>query len=349
MVQTVRARGANQALNKREQRLLSTDIPTDILKEMHVKMVKIRKFEEKVAEILLSPKKEITTPCHLYIGQEAIATGVCANLRKDDYVLSTHRSHGHFIAKGGDLKALMAELYCRKTGCSRGKGGSMHVASPDVGLPGSSAIVGGTIPIAVGAALAFSMQDSNAVSVAFFGDGAAHEGVFYESLNFASLKKLPVIFVCENNLYCTHLSVADTLANTEIYRIADAFAMPGVRIDGNNVMEVYSVAKKAIEDARRGKGPTLVEAMTYRWLGHVGPYDDLDKGLRSKEELDCWIKKCPIKALEKFLLEHGIVSESERDLIYKVISDEVEEALAFARESPYPSEDYLLRDVFETR
>jgi pyruvate dehydrogenase E1 component alpha subunit len=312
-------------------------------------MVRIRKFEEKVAEILLSPRKEITTPCHLYIGQEAVATGVCASLRKDDYVFSTHRSHGHFIAKGGDLKALMAELYCRKTGCSRGRGGSMHVASPDVGLPGSSAIVGGTIPIAVGAALAFSMRGSDAVSVAFFGDGAAHEGVLYESLNFASLKKLPAVFVCENNLYCTHLSVADTLADTEIYRKADVFAMPGVRIDGNDVMEVYSVAKKAIEDARHGKGPTLIEAMTYRWLGHVGPYDDLDKGLRSKDELDCWTKKCPIKRFEKFLLENHIISEPERDLIHKASSDQVEEALEFARQSPYPSEDDLLRDVFKTR
>jgi TPP-dependent pyruvate/acetoin dehydrogenase alpha subunit len=332
---------------KRQRRLLSTDIPTGILKEMHVTMVRIRKFEERVSEILLSPKKEITTPCHLYIGQEAVATGVCASLRKDDYVFSTHRSHGHFIAKGGDLKALMAELYCRKTGCSRGKGGSMHIASPDVGLPGSSAIVGGTIPIAVGAALAFYMQDSDAVSVAFFGDGAAHEGVFYESLNFASLKKLPTIFVCENNLYCTHLSVADTLADTEIYRIADAFAMPSVRIDGNNVMEVYSVAKKAIEDARRGKGPTLIEAMTYRWRGHVGPHDDLDKGLRSKEELACWMERCPIKTLEEFLLGQGFMSKSERDLMHKTVAEEVEEAVAFARRSPYPSENALLRDVFK--
>jgi len=318
MVQEVWARGENQTLNKKEQSSLASDIPTDILRKMYVTMVKIRKFEERVAELVTSPK-EIITPCHLYIGEEAGATGVCSALKRDDYVFSTHRSHGHYIAKGGDLKALMAELYCKKTGCSKGKGGSMHVASPDIGLPGSSAIVGGTIPIAAGAALAFSMQNKDAVSVAFFGDGAAHEGVFYESLNFASLKKLPVIFFCENNLYCTHLSIADTLADTNIYKKAEAFGMPGIRIDGNNVMEVYKVAKKAIEDARNGKRPTLIESMTYRWRGHVGPYDDLDQGLRSKEELDFWMNRCPIKMLEKFLLEHGIMSELERDRIHKAI------------------------------
>ena len=335
-------------MNEKEQNLLASDIPTDVLRKMYATMVKIRKFEERVAE-LVTPPKEIVTPCHLYIGEEAGATGVCSALKRDDYVFSTHRSHGHFIAKGGDLKALMAELYCRKTGCSRGKGGSMHVASPDIGLPGSSAIVGGTVPIAAGAALAFSMQNKDAVSVAFFGDGAAHEGVFYESLNFASLKKLPVIFFCENNLYCTHLSIADTLADTNIYKKAEAFGMPGIRIDGNNVMEVYKVAKKAIEDARNGKGPTLIESMTYRWRGHVGPYGDLDKGLRSKEELDLWMNRCPIKMLEKFLLEHSVMSELERDQIHKALSEEIEEAVKFAKESPYPDENDLLHDVFKAK
>jgi len=333
-------------LNEREQDFLASDIPTDILRKMYVTMVKIRNFEEKVSELLIS-SKEIITPCHLYIGEEAVATGVCSNLGKDDYVFSTHRSHGHFIAKGGNLKALMAELYCKKTGCSKGKGGSMHVASAEIGLPGSSAIVGGITPIASGVALAFSMQKKDTVSVAFFGDGAAHEGVFYESLNFASLKKLPVLFVCENNLYCTHLPIAACLADTNIYKKAEAFGMPGVRIDGNNVMEVYKVARRAIEDARSGKGPTLIECMTYRWRGHVGPYDDLDKGLRSKEELDYWMNRCPIKILEGFLLENGIMSESERDQIHKAVSGEVEEAVKFARESPYPDENDLLHDVFK--
>jgi TPP-dependent pyruvate/acetoin dehydrogenase alpha subunit len=325
-----------------------TNIAPNIQRSMYVTMVRLRKFEERVAQLLMPPK-EIITPCHLYIGQEAVATGVCANLRNDDYVFSTHRSHGHYLAKGGDMKALMAELYCKKTGCSKGKGGSMHIASPNVGLPGSSAIVGGTIPIAVGTALAFSMQKKNGVSVAFFGDGAVQEGVFYESLNFASLKKLPVIFVCENNLYCTHLPIAACLADTEIYKKASVFAMSGIRVDGNNVIEVFSTAKKAIEDARSGKGPTLIECMTYRWRGHVGPYDDLDQGLRSKEELDCWTKKCPIRRFERLLLEQGIILDTEKDQIHKDISEEVEESVIFARESPYPDKAELTRNVFKQK
>jgi TPP-dependent pyruvate/acetoin dehydrogenase alpha subunit len=336
-------------LKQKEVKSASSDVPPNILRKMYVTMVRIRKFEEKVAELLLAPKKEITTPCHIYIGQEAIATGVCSVLKKDDWVFSTHRSHGHFIAKGGSLKALMAELYCKKTGCSKGRGGSMHIASPEQGLPGSSAMVGGTIPIAVGAALAFSMQNKDAVSVAFFGDGAVSEGVFYESLNFASLKKSPVIFVCENNLYCTHLPVSECLADTNIYKKAEAFGMPGIKIDGNNVIEVYRTAKKAIEEAHSRKGPTLIECMTYRWRGHVGPYDDLDKGLRSKEELDYWMSRCPIKIFEKFLLGQGLMSESERVSITKAVSEEIDQAVTFARESPYPNETELLNGVFKLK
>jgi pyruvate dehydrogenase E1 component alpha subunit len=310
-------------------------------------MQRIRKFEERVAELV--SKNEIICPCHLYIGEEAVATGVCAALRKDDYVFSTHRSHGHYIAKGGDVKALMAELYCRATGCSKGRGGSMHLASPDIGLPGSSAMVAGTIPLAVGAALAFSLQKRDSVSVAFFGDGATNEGTFYESLNFASLRKLPVIFVCENNFYSTHMPISACLADTDIYKKAEAFNLQSVRVDGNNVAEVFKVAKKAVEDARSGKGPTLIECMTYRWRGHVGPSYDLNKGLRSKEELDYWMNRCPIKALEEFLIEQDFISISERNKIYEGIKEEIEEALVFAKESPYPDpdEDAVLSDVFK--
>lgn len=321
-------------------------IPTDTLRSMYVTMVRLRKFEERVGE-LVTPPKEIITPCHLYIGQEAVATGVCSALRKDDYVFSTHRSHGHYLAKGGNMKTLMAELFGKKTGCSKGKGGSMHIASSAMGLPGSSAIVGGTIPIAVGTALALSMQGKDAVSVAFFGDGAVQEGVFYESLNFASLKKLPVIFVCENNLYCTHLSVADCLADPDIYKKSEVFAMPGIKVDGNDVIEVLNTAKSVVENARSGKGPALMECMTYRWRGHVGPYDDLDKGLRSKEELDCWMRRDPIRILESYLSKHGIMSEHERDEIHRSVLEEVEESVRFARESPYPDEKDLLSNVFK--
>ena len=322
------------------------DIPSSTLRTLYIMMLRIRKFEERVAE-LLQPEPEIICPVHLYTGQEAIAAGVCANLRKDDYVFSTHRSHGHYLAKGGSMKALMAELYGRATGCSKGRGGSMHLSSPELGLPGSSAIVAGTIPLAVGAALAFSIQKSDNVSVAFFGDGAAGEGVFYESLNFASLKKLPVIFVCENNLYSTHLPISACLANTDIYKKAEIFKMPGVRIDGNNVIEVYEAAKKAIENARSGNGPTLLECLTYRWRGHVGPNYDLDKGLRSKEELDYWMSRCPVDKLEEFLMDQGIVSNSENKLICREVDKEVEAALVYAKESPYPDQSELTSHVFE--
>ena len=316
---------------------LAMDIPTETLREMYVTMVRIRKFEEVIGELV--SKNEIICPCHLYIGEEAVATGVCSALRKDDYVFSTHRSHGHYIAKGGDIKAMMAELYGKETGCSKGRGGSMHLASPDVGLPGSSAIVAGTIPLAVGTALAFSLQKRDSVSVAFFGDGAANEGTFYESLNFASLKKLPVIFVCENNFYSTHMHISACLADTDIYKKAEAFKIPSIRVDGNNIMEVFNVAKRAVEDARCGKGPALIECMTYRWRGHVGPSYDLEKGLRSKEELEYWMNRCPIKALEEFLLEHDFISESEKNKIYENIEEEIEEALVFAKDSPYPDPD----------
>jgi len=313
------------------------NISQDILLKMYRTMIRIREFEESLTEPL--KKNEIACPVHLYIGQEAVATGVCVDLRKEDLVFSTHRSHGHYIAKGGDTKALMAELYGKETGCSKGRGGSMHLASSDVGLPGSSAIVAGTIPLAVGAALAFSMQKKDAVSVAFFGDGAANEGTFYEALNFAGLEKLPVIFVCENNAYSTHMPISCCLADVNIYKKAEMFNMPGIRVDGNNVIEVYEVAKKAINDARNGKGPILMECMTYRWRGHVGPSDDLDKGLRSKEELEYWMSKDPIKGLEKFLFKLGILSESDKIRIYENTKKEIEKAFAFAKESLYPDPD----------
>ena len=324
----------------------NADVPTRIQRSMYVNMLKIRLFEEKVADLVAGG--EIICPCHLYVGEEAVAAGVCANLRRDDMVFSTHRSHGHYIAKGGDIRTLMAELYGRKTGCAGGRGGSMHLASPEIGFPGSTAIVAGSIPPAAGVALAFSLQKKDSVSVSFFGDGAVNEGVWYETLNFASLKKLPVIFVCENNLYSTHMPVSSCLADSEIYKKASTLNMPGVRIDGNDVAEVYRTAKKAIDTARRGKGPTLIECMTYRWRGHVGPNFDLDKGLRSREELDSWMARCPIKALEKRLIADGKINESDRDRLYRDIEKEIEEALVFAKASPLPDGDELLDNVFKT-
>ncbi len=320
------------------------DVPVATLRAMYYMMKKIRRFEENVAELVL--ENEIICPCHLYIGQEAVAVGVCSALRKDDWVFSTHRSHGHYIAKGGDINTLMAELYGKATGCSRGRGGSMHIAAIDMGLAGSSAIVSGTIPMAVGSAFAFSNIEHDVVSVAFFGDGAVCEGTFYESLNFAALKKLPVIFVCENNLYSTHMPISECLANTNIYQKASMFNIPGIRINGNNAIEVYKTAEMVIENARRGKGPTLIECLTYRWLGHVGPHDDLDKGLRSYEELKSWTAKCPIKELEGLLLDRNIISQQEIAHTTQMIDEEIRKAIIYAKESPFPDVNELTQFVF---
>jgi TPP-dependent pyruvate/acetoin dehydrogenase alpha subunit len=325
---------------------MAKNIPKDILLQLYRTMVRTREFEESLTEPLI--RKEIICPVHLYIGQEAVAAGVCANLRTEDIVFSTHRSHGHYIAKGGDTKALMAELYGKVTGCSKGRGGSMHIASANLGLPGSSAIVAGTIPLAVGTALAFSMQKKDAVSVAFFGDGAANEGTFYESLNLAGLKKLPVVFVCENNGYSTHMPISCCLADVNIYKKARMFKMPGTRIDGNNVIEVFRTAKRAVKRAKDGNGSTLIECMTYRWRGHVGPSYDLDKGLRSKQELEYWMSKDPIKKLEGFLLKDSILSEQEKIRIYNETKREIEEAFAFAKTSPYPDPDKEALSPFKT-
>jgi len=319
-------------------------ISKEILTKMYQTMLLIRRFEERVGDLIL--KGKIKTPCHLYIGQEAVAAGVCSALNKEDYIFGNHRSHGHYIAKGGSLKELMAEIFCKKTGCSRGKGGSMHIVAPEEGLLGTPPIVAASIPIAAGAALSFQIKKEKRVAVVFFGDGAANEGVFYETLNFASLKKLPVIFVCENNFYATHMPISKILADTNIARKAEGFNMPGIQIDGNNVIEVYETAKKAIENARQGKGPVLIECLTYRWRGHVGPDDNIQgthTDIRPREELDFWKTKCPIKRLKRILK----ISTPQKQKILKRIKKEIEEAVNFAKESPYPEEEDLLKDIFK--
>jgi acetoin:2,6-dichlorophenolindophenol oxidoreductase subunit alpha len=328
-----------------KKKSVNTDIFLKTLIKMYVTMLRIRKFEETVASLIL--QKEIQTPCHLYVGQEAIATGVCTSLRKSDYVFSTHRSHGHYIAKGGDLKKLMAELYCRETGCSYGRGGSMHIADPYVGLPGSSAIVGGTIPLAVGVAYSLSLQKKDNVSVAFFGDGAVGEGVFYESLNLAALKKLPVLFVCENNLFSTHMPISACLADIDIKKKAETFCIPTARVDGNDAQSVYKTAKKMIKNIRKNKGPAFIECMTYRWYGHVGPNLDIDKGLRSQEELDYWMKRDPIKRLERQMIKQKIFTIAEKKVIEEMIQTEIDVAIAFKNKSHSPKKLDVTRSVFK--
>lgn len=321
-------------------------IPSEVLLSMYKKMVEIRSVEERIGELVA--KGEIKTPCHLYIGEEAVATGVCSNLKKTDFVFSTHRSHGHYLAKGGDLKKFIAEIFGRASGCSKGRGGSMHIASSEVGLAGSSAIVGGSIPLAVGAALGFSLKGKKNITVAFFGDGATNEGVFYESLNFASLMKLPVIFVCENNFYSTHINISKIQAIKKLYKIGKLYEIPSFQINGNNIIEVFKTTQKAIEKARKKQGPSFIEAQTYRWRGHVGPNWDLDKSIRSREEVFWWVNNnCPIKKFEILLTEIGLITEKTKKHIYKEIKNAIDESILFAKKSPFPNEKNIEKLVFK--
>ncbi|OGR84973.1 MAG: hypothetical protein A2901_06955 [Elusimicrobia bacterium RIFCSPLOWO2_01_FULL_54_10] len=315
----------------------------DTAKNLYTAMLRCRLFEEKVAE--LYPQKEMKCPTHLSTGQEAAASGVCAALRKDDMVFSTHRCHSHIVAKGGDFKALMAELYGKATGCSKGKGGSMHFVEPEIGMMGSSAIVGGTVPLAVGSALASVLQSKDKVSVAFFGDGGLEQGTFHESMSFASLKKLPILFIAENNdmATCTHLDVRQPYH--ELYRHAEGYDMPGVRTDGTKVETVYAAAAKAVERARKGQGPSFIEVVCYRWKEHVGPNTDYHLGHRTKEELEMWMAKDPIKLFGELADKEKLLSVKEQDQIRSTIEKQIEEAVAFAKSSPFPEPAAMFEDM----
>lgn len=321
------------------------DIDKKIYLSLFRLMLKIRMVEEKIVE--LYPEQEMRCPTHLYIGQEAVSSGVCQNLRDKDYVFSSYRSHGAYIAKGGSVKKLFAELYGKKTGCSKGKGGSMHVVSKETNFMGTSAMVGGVIPIAAGTAFASLMKKEKKVSVVFFGDGACEEGVFHETLNFAALKKLPIVFVCENNFYATHSHQLIRQAVDNIYKRSRIYNIPGIRIDGNNILEVFKVSKTAIENARNGKGSTLIECRTYRWLEHVGPYSDYDLGYRTKGELRKWMDRCPIKNFENALIKKKIIKTHEIDRIKTGFQKEIEKAVIFAKNSPYPEDKEAYSDVYE--
>lgn len=309
------------------------------LREIYKVLLMIRKVEEKIIE--LYSEQEIRCPTHLYIGQEAIATGVCANLKKTDYIVSNHRGHGHYLAKGGDLNAMMAELYGKRTGCAKGRGGSMHLSWPRAGMIGSTSIVGGCIPIAVGMAFAFKMRGSRQISAAFFGDAAVEEGAFHESLNFASLHKLPVLFICENNFYAVQSPIKNRQVG-EIYKKVRGYEMKGLLVDGTDVLEVFKVVREAVKQLRQGKGPILIECQAYRWMEHVGPNFDYNLGYRTKEELEKWMKKCPLKRYTKFLLDNNILSKQELKRIDIKIEREMENAIEFARKSPLPTKRDLI-------
>ncbi len=322
------------------------EIDARIKKKLYREMLRIRRVQLRIES--LYPLDEMKTPVHLYIGQEAVAVGVCANLTSEDTIASNHRSHGHYLAKGGDLGRMIAELYCRETGCSRGRGGSMHLVDPAVGHLGSSSIVGGGIPIGTGLGLAIRMQKKSGVSVVFFSDGAADEGVLYESVNFAILKKLPVIFVYENNQFSVCSRATHRQAGEIIFHATPPHQMASERVDGNSVLDVYGAARRAVDRARAGGGPSFLECVTYRVRGHAGAGSDAALGYRTAEEIASWAARCPVMNFQERLLGEGVLAPEDVRRFETEIDREIDAAFSFARKSPLPrAEDvtlYLYRD-----
>jgi len=310
---------------------------------MYRMMRRIRRFEEVVGDLVAAG--EAKCPCHLYIGQEAIAVGVCTALEPEDTIWGNHRSHGHYLAKGGDMHAMMAEILGRQSGCAGGRGGSMHLVAKEVGILGTVPIVAGTIPLAVGAALAYKLQRKPHVAVAFFGDGATEEGHFFESVNLAALYRLPVMFVLENNLYASHMRLSERRPLDNLDQIGGLFGIPGIRLDGNDVVAVYRAAVEAAGRARRGQGPSLLECRTYRWRGHVGHRWDEDVGVKRRDELQEWLERCPLARLRGSLVEGG-VSEGLLNALDEEVEKEVESALDFARRSPLPAPETVGEYVY---
>jgi len=317
----------------------------DVLKKLFFQMLRIRMLGEKIAE--LYPEQEMRCPVHLCIGQEAIGAGVCANLSSKDYVLSNHRSHAHYLAKGGNLNAMMAEIYGKVTGCCKGKGGSMHLVDISAGFLGAVPIVASSIPIGVGVAFGSMMRGEKRVTTVFFGDGAVEEGVFHESIDFAALKNLPVVFICENNMYSVYspFSVRQP-AGREIFKLAAGHGIDSYRGDGNNVMEVYQMAEQAVRKAMDGNGPTFLEFKTYRWLEHCGPNYDNDIGYRTESEFQEWKQRCPLGRLKDHLLGNGILFNQDINDMAGKITIEIDNAIAFAKGSPFPEDQLLLQDVY---
>jgi len=316
-------------------------ITNEQVNNMYETMLKIRKFETRAKDLFAEGK--VGGFVHLYIGEEAVATGACANLRDDDYITSTHRGHGHIIAKGGDLKYMMAELFQKETGYCKGKGGSMHIADATKGILGANGIVGAGHNIAVGAGLAIQYKKTDQVCVCFFGDASTNQSTFHEALNLASVWKLPVIFVCENNGYGISVSQARHQAITDVSVRASAYNMPGVTVDGNDVFAVYEAVGEAVSKARKGQGPTLIECKTYRWRGH---FEGDPTVYRPEGELETWIKKDPIPRMEKYMLENGVITKAEIDKENADVDNMIKEAEVFAEESSMPALESALEDVY---
>jgi TPP-dependent pyruvate/acetoin dehydrogenase alpha subunit len=316
-----------------------------LLNNLYGRMIKIRLTEQTIAKRYLD--WEMRCPTHLSIGQEAVASGVSGCLTNDDFMLSTHRCHAHYLAKGGDLNSMIAEIYGKETGCSAGKGGSMHLIDTSVGFMGSTAIVGNTIPVSVGLALALQLKQKNNVSCVFFGDGAVEEGAFYESVNFAVLKNLPVLFVCENNLYSVYspLNVRQP-EKRKIYKMVKALGIESTSGDGNNVSEVFSITKEAVKKIKSGGGPQFIEFSTYRWLEHCGPNYDNNIGYRNESEFMEWKKNDPIKHCEEKLLN---LSNKEINHLKEKAQVEIDKAFHFAKESPFPNPEQAFMGLFKDK
>jgi TPP-dependent pyruvate/acetoin dehydrogenase alpha subunit len=322
------------------------ELNKELLLDLYHSMVRIRLFEERVRDLAL--KNEIPGFVHVSIGEEASATGVCAALRPTDRITSTHRGHGHLIAKGGRLDGMMAELYGKRTGYCKGKGGSMHIVDFKLGILGANGIVGAGLPIATGSALAAVVAGRDDVTACFFGDGASNEGTFHESLNLAAVWKLPVVFVCENNGFGEFTPAATVTSVRDIAQRAQSYGIPGLIINGNDVVEVYRYASEAAARARAGEGPTLLECKTYRWEGHVvGEAAFLGAAAyREQTEIDEWKKRCPLIRFQKFAAESGRIGAAELKLIEDQTAAELEAAVAFARESPLPDPSEVTDDVY---
>lgn len=322
----------------------------DLSLNMFYSMLRIRMVEEKIAE--LYSEQEMRCPVHLCTGQEAIPVGVCANLGKNDYVFGNHRSHGHYLARGGSLKAMLAEIYGKASGCSGGKGGSMHLVDLSVNIIGTTPIVGGIIPVAVGSAFATYLSGKNEVTVVFLGRGATEEGVFFESLNFSALKKLPILFVSEDNLFSVYspLNVrqSDHRSNIEL---AKALGVSSAKGDGNDIDQVMKLAGQAMNYIRDGKGPYFLEFETYRWREHCGPNFDNDLGYREESEYLEWRKRCPLEGMEKQLLKEGHLKVNDVKDMREEIAKEIEEAFLHAKSSPFPEVNSMFEHIYadETR
>ena len=315
----------------------------DTLRDMHRRMVRIRHFEETAGKLMEDGK--IPGALHLYVGQEAVAAGIMVHLADTDQITSTHRGHGHLIAKGGDFDRMYAELYGKITGYCKGKGGSMHICDMELGMLGANGIVGGGPPIAVGAAFTNRFKDNGAVAVTFFGDGASNEGSVHEAANMAGLYKLPIVMVCENNGYGEYTAQKNHQAIVDVADRAAGYGMPGVVVDGMDVVAVYEAAGEAIDRARSGGGPTLLECKTYRYYDHVGRRG-MGLNYRSDEEVEEWMKRDPIDLFEARLSEQDIMSADDLAGVHQTVKDEIEAAVKFADESPMPDPSTLLDDVY---